>query len=1156
MLFDSGAYKLARRQKLDFKEIEERAQKYFDDKFGRANQFLKGVGFYCKDGDCKMASFHLHQSAENFLRTIPMVFILYGHKSHDLSELMNAAKKHTTEIFKAFPRDTEEEKRLFDLLQRAYIESRYNPDFEITKEDIAALLPKVERLRDIVQTVCRNRIAYYAAQIEKRRWPRASHMIAPLSPVRLFRHFCYICDVRYWVAIILSLNCIRLSAAESWLPHIRNYNKTEYKAGTQNWMIFQDDNGWIYSANNDGLLQYDGHEWNLYPNGTLRALRKDGAGRLYVGAYNRFGYYEADSSGALIYRSLSDSVQKTVGNFNDIWDIYKIGHAVYFVSYHYIFKLQDDKISAIHSPERILASSLIGENLYVYREGRGIFLQSGALFIPLTGTEPLNDKNVIGILPYRTDGLVFITEYDGIYIFRDSGLHPYRTDIDSVLRTCQVYCAAGQRDKLYVGTIKNGLLTVDLSTGKTRRYDVSSGLQNNSVLSLEVTDQGNVWLGLDNGISYLGLNSPLSNLYMQSQNYGVGYASIVHDGRLYLGTNQGLFFTRWPIGEIYDLKLKPVAHVDGQVWALAEIGGTLFCGHNKGASIVEDGFARLVSGCDGFWNFRLAPDSDDRIVAGTYTGLVTLANRGSRSNPQWVFEKRIEGLDLSCMKVEYDRFDKNWWIVYGAGKCRVTTDRNLDKVENLMIYPDTTGRSEVSLFEDKGRVLFLSAQGVHRFDSSTRSFRLSDSWNRRLAEHGYLRVVETDRYGNVWYVCRGRLKRNYPSGAGYLTDSLGTRYLYDDLMNNYEHIHAVDENTAIISTLGGFSLYDAGAQGAVSDPDYDLAIRRIVFSTGAEETVLYKNDGFAPPGPRTVIASPYRKEGSYRFEMNPQNEAYSGMRYTVQLKGVNKHPVELDNSGIKEYTGLMEGVYEFTVTGTNRYTQETATRSVTLEILPPWYRSLAARLVYLLAFVGLLYGLFLLLKRYMQLQSHRQLLAQQREAYRVEFALKNEALAKEKMIVELRNETLEQNLKIKSQELANSMFNIIQKREIFISLRDELSKITQALKSANVDEALHKTNRLAGKIKQNIGEEDSWKKLEDNFNIVHHNFLTRLQERYPHLSSNDLKLAAYIRMNLLTKEIAPLLHVSERGLESARFRLRKKLGLPRNESLSKFMKNF
>lgn len=167
ILYDSGAYKLARRRKLDYIEIRDRAQKYFEDKFGRGLSFLIDVPHPAERSDYKQASFYLHQSAENLLRVIPMTFILYGHKSHDLSELMNASKKHTTEIFKAFPRDTAEEKRLFDLLQRAYIESRYNPDFEITKEDIGALIPKVEQLRDIVETVCRERIAYYDSQIEK-----------------------------------------------------------------------------------------------------------------------------------------------------------------------------------------------------------------------------------------------------------------------------------------------------------------------------------------------------------------------------------------------------------------------------------------------------------------------------------------------------------------------------------------------------------------------------------------------------------------------------------------------------------------------------------------------------------------------------------------------------------------------------------------------------------------------------------------------------------------------------------------------------------------------------------------------------------------------------------------------------------------------------
>ena len=167
LLYDSGQYKLARRRKLDFAEIRERAQKYFDDKFTTAIDFINGVKFYYENGRYKMAAFHLHQSAEILLRTVSLVHILYSPKNHDLDELLRSCKAYTIELCRAFPRNTPEEERLFDLLQRSYIESRYNPDFEITKTDIEALVPKVERLRDIVEKICREQIAFYGYQIKE-----------------------------------------------------------------------------------------------------------------------------------------------------------------------------------------------------------------------------------------------------------------------------------------------------------------------------------------------------------------------------------------------------------------------------------------------------------------------------------------------------------------------------------------------------------------------------------------------------------------------------------------------------------------------------------------------------------------------------------------------------------------------------------------------------------------------------------------------------------------------------------------------------------------------------------------------------------------------------------------------------------------------------
>ena len=137
------------------------AQKYYNNRFIEASRFFETAKFnYLKEWYV-IASFQLHQATENFIKTITLVYILYGHKEHDLELLIEKCKPYTLELSKVFPRDTPEEERLFRLLQRAYVEARYNDDFVVTKEDIDALMPKVERLRDITEKICCDRIAEY-----------------------------------------------------------------------------------------------------------------------------------------------------------------------------------------------------------------------------------------------------------------------------------------------------------------------------------------------------------------------------------------------------------------------------------------------------------------------------------------------------------------------------------------------------------------------------------------------------------------------------------------------------------------------------------------------------------------------------------------------------------------------------------------------------------------------------------------------------------------------------------------------------------------------------------------------------------------------------------------------------------------------------------
>ena len=155
MLFDSGKHKL------NFNEIQQQAQEYFEDKFAYANSFLRSAKLDYDDKEYKMCSFHLHQTCESYIYAIRLVFTLENPKQHNLAKLFNSVKQYSDEFAKVFPQDTPDDKRLFKLIKSAYVNGRYDPDFVVTKEDIDALLPKVELLRDITKRICEQKIKEY-----------------------------------------------------------------------------------------------------------------------------------------------------------------------------------------------------------------------------------------------------------------------------------------------------------------------------------------------------------------------------------------------------------------------------------------------------------------------------------------------------------------------------------------------------------------------------------------------------------------------------------------------------------------------------------------------------------------------------------------------------------------------------------------------------------------------------------------------------------------------------------------------------------------------------------------------------------------------------------------------------------------------------------
>ena len=158
VLYDSENFKLADPKKLTAEQYQEKAQDYFDQWFENGNNALKKFRFSFQENILNEAAFDLHQATERYYTTILLVFTDYRPKDHNLETLGIKAEMCDTR-FAVFPQSTDEEKRLFELLKKAYIDARYKMDeYEITKEELQYLSDRVSDLKRLTAEICHEKI--------------------------------------------------------------------------------------------------------------------------------------------------------------------------------------------------------------------------------------------------------------------------------------------------------------------------------------------------------------------------------------------------------------------------------------------------------------------------------------------------------------------------------------------------------------------------------------------------------------------------------------------------------------------------------------------------------------------------------------------------------------------------------------------------------------------------------------------------------------------------------------------------------------------------------------------------------------------------------------------------------------------------------------
>jgi ligand-binding sensor domain-containing protein/DNA-binding CsgD family transcriptional regulator len=964
----------------------------------------------------------------------------------------------------------------------------------------------------------------------------------------------------YWLKLLIaSISIILVSTDISavvkhiGIPVIQNYHRSEYNAATQNWAVEQGENGVMYFGNGYGMLRFDGKFWCLYgvPNGSnFREIYYSKTDeRIYIGAYNDFGYFENDSVGELRYISLKQLLPESDRSFGDVWRIFEGTWGIAFQSFEGIFFYKDQQITVIKPRSIFHFSYMVNGALYVFDREAGLLEYRNGFLKRIPNGEFFAGTEVWSILPLDADQLLIGTARNGLYKYDGISIEPWNTPVNIFLKQYQIFSSVVIDENHFAfGTIQNGLVICDKQGNVVQLINREKGLQNNTVLSMSLDVDGNLWLGLDNGIDYIELNSPVTVL-QDYYGFGTGYTSVLHNGNLYLGTNQGLFVCnekrfKSPMLSASDFTM--VANTSGQVWSLQVVGEKLFCGHNNGLFQIKGNIGIQISTIPGGWALHKLPGHPDLYLQGTYNGIELFQFVNGTLNPVHT----LKGINYSCLEMVCEPNGLVWVTHAFKGVSLYMISANLDSMQLVKNFDTRDGlpyehHIKIAALGSDTR-LFITDDGLYQFNPSNMTFSKSARYNT-LFENRTIQFIQQDSNKNIWFITQSNeagVLRLQEDGT-YKLVAYPFHKLKGKFIGSFFHFNIVDEENVMIAIERGFAHYNPSMV-----IDYRRMYKAVLTSVSLLDkgTLLYAGIPVGGDASMPVVHPKidYR-DNALRFNFSALFfEGNNETHFSYFLEGFDSDWSDWQASPTKEYTNLPDGDYAFKVRTRNKYGVIATPQSFVFTILPPWFKTTGAIIGYFILLILLVWIIiFLFVKRVERLRIKEKIIQQEKFREREE-QLKREALEAEKEIIRLRNEKLHAEMIHKDKELANTAINLVQKNKQFNKIKADLRKIHLELKEELMR---NRISAIVRKIDKETSSDEHWTIFETNFEQVHEEFLKRLKEKHPDITPKELKLAAYLRMNISTKEIATLMNITSRGVEISRYRLRKKLNIDRQTNL-------
>ncbi|HEY5462264.1 MAG TPA: GAF domain-containing protein [Hanamia sp.] len=799
-------------------------------------------------------------------------------------------------------------------------------------------------------------------------------------PVISFNNKLLIKSILFSLFVSLLTSANAQTNTEKGLPFITNYTPKMYDGSPANWSVIQDNDGMMYfgeSNTNSILMQYDGVNWKKItaPASSViaRCTAKDENGTIYYGGTGDFGYLDKDSLGQTAEHSLLQYVPKGKRNFGDVWSIQITDNGIYFQSRERLFRLTkirsgDSTLWAVKTWEpstHFMYSFYLDHVLYVHEQLVGLLKMVNDSLSLIPGSEFLGADRMQVMLPYTEDSTQKNTnlpkEYitgtftHGMYIFDGKNFRPFKTDIDTLLKKFIPYKGIQFNGNYALSLMGYGLVILNPQGKMLQVINMSNaGLPSNVITAIYPDAKGDLWLGLDNGISKINLNSPFTIFNAQS---GISAAPIsfarLPDGALYLGTNNGLLqFNR------ATSKFELVDQIPrNQIFKLLVDGNTLLV-TNDGLYMIKGGKVMLVqaSTSDNLKVDALALSKKypNLLYAGTSFGIV-LFTRDSAKPTGWRYLGYLPGIKDE-IRFFAEREDGRMWATNLNGAPYLIT-LSIDPNGN----PDIP-KTQIENFGKKlshkrlyGNTFTLNHTIYFTSDSSTDVYnKEKNRFEEATFDHLHNFTGREDSTGKIWLATGiDRDSTHFfiatpKTGGGYQLDSTSLLPLLD---RRPFDLYPDKDGIVWFLTTDGLIRYDQNLKTDVDQP-YKTLIRDIT----ADKQRMNTDEVAGNKSPEIKF-----NQNSLRFEYAaPFYEQEDKTQYQTWLEGFEKNWSSWGKNTYKEYTNLSPGKYTFHVRAKNLYHKISEEAVYSFTILAPWYKTWWAYLIY--ALIGILI-IYLFIKR-------------------------------------------------------------------------------------------------------------------------------------------------------------------------------------------------